>query len=152
MALTIFFQSCWPMTDYIGRSSRNSNPVMTSSTGGAKGFVDHRLRAPPASTVQLLTLHQHRANNRWIGRLIELANFKDLQQHSDNTRDSLHQLASFLEVLPVQLKIHWETKQAGCLLPPICKISFVYANQEICAKTSIYTNIFLLIIFNSLSL
>ena len=32
---------------------------------GAKGFSDHRFRAPPAYTAQLPTLHQHRANNQY---------------------------------------------------------------------------------------
>ena len=32
---------------------RDSNPVMTLSTGGAKGSLDHRFRAPPAYTTQL---------------------------------------------------------------------------------------------------
>ena len=31
----------------------------------AKGCSDHRFRAPPACTAQLLTLHQHRANNQY---------------------------------------------------------------------------------------
>ena len=67
-----FVSSCWPTSDHIRRSTRNSNPVMTSSAGGAKGCSDHRFRAPPAGyTAQLLTLHQHRANNQWIGRLIK---------------------------------------------------------------------------------
>ena len=48
-----------------GRSTRNSNPVMTSSTGGAKGCSDHRFHAPLAYTAQLLTLHQRRANNQY---------------------------------------------------------------------------------------
>ena len=53
-----FFQSCWPTRDHIGRSTGISNPVMTSSTGVAKGCLDHRFRAPPTYTAQLLTLHQ----------------------------------------------------------------------------------------------
>ena len=36
--------------DYIGRSTGNSNPDMTSYTGGAKGCADHRFRASPAYT------------------------------------------------------------------------------------------------------
>ena len=48
-----------------GRSTRYSNPVMKFSAGGAKGCSDHRFRAPPAYTAQLLTLHQHRANNQY---------------------------------------------------------------------------------------
>ena len=32
---------------------------------GAKGCSDHRFRAPPAYSAQLLTLHQHRANNQY---------------------------------------------------------------------------------------
>ena len=47
-----------------GRSTRNSDPVMTASAGGAKGCSGHKFRAPPAHTAQLLTLHQHRANNQ----------------------------------------------------------------------------------------
>ena len=30
---------------------------------GSKRYLNHRLRAPLAYTAQLLTLHQHRANN-----------------------------------------------------------------------------------------
>ena len=62
---TFFLSSCWSTRDHIGRSTRSSNPDMTSSTGGAKGCSDHRFRAPPAFTAQLLTLHQHRANNQY---------------------------------------------------------------------------------------
>ena len=52
--------------DDIGRSTRNSNLAMTSSTGSsAKGCSDYRFRAPPAYIAQLLTLHQHRANNQY---------------------------------------------------------------------------------------
>ena len=43
---------------------RDFQPSLTSSAGGAKGYSDHRFRAPPAYTVQLPTLYQHRANNR----------------------------------------------------------------------------------------
>ena len=57
-----FCRSCWPTRDHIGRSTRNSNPVMTSS--GPKGWSDHRCRAPLTYTAQLLTLHLHRANNQ----------------------------------------------------------------------------------------
>ena len=33
---------------------------------GAKGYSDHSgFRAPPTYTAQLLTLHQHRANNQY---------------------------------------------------------------------------------------
>ena len=45
------FSFCWPTRDHIGRSTRNSNPVMTSSAGGAKGCADHRFCAPPAYNV-----------------------------------------------------------------------------------------------------
>ena len=44
---------------------RNFQPSLTSSAGGAKGQSDHRFRAPPTYTAQLLTLHQHRANNHY---------------------------------------------------------------------------------------
>ena len=50
---------------------RDFQPSLTSSAGGAKGCSDHRFRAPPAYTAQLPTLHQHRANNQRIGRLIK---------------------------------------------------------------------------------
>ena len=59
------FSSCWTARGHMGRSTKNSNPVMTSSAGDAKGYLDHRFRAPPAYTAQLLTLHQHRANNQY---------------------------------------------------------------------------------------
>ena len=57
--------SCWPTRDHIEWSIRNSNPVMTSSKGGAKGFLDHRFHASSAYTAQLLTFHRHRANNQY---------------------------------------------------------------------------------------
>ena len=61
-----FLSTCWFTRDHIGRSTRNSSPVITSCTDGAKGCSDHRFRAPPAGyTPQLLTLHQHRANNQY---------------------------------------------------------------------------------------
>ena len=41
----VLFLSYWPTRDHIGRHTGNSNPVMTSSAGGAKGCSDHRLRA-----------------------------------------------------------------------------------------------------------
>ena len=44
---------------------RDFQPSLTSSAGGAKGWSDHRFRAPPAYTAQLPTLHQHRANNQY---------------------------------------------------------------------------------------
>ena len=36
---------------------RDFQPSLTTSAGGAKGLSDHRFRAPPAYTAQLLTLH-----------------------------------------------------------------------------------------------
>ena len=39
----------------MGRPTGISDPFMTSSTGGVKGCLDHRFRAPPAYTAQLLT-------------------------------------------------------------------------------------------------
>ena len=59
------------MLGHIGRSTGNSNLVMTLSTGGAKTYLDHRFRAPPAYTAQLLTLHQHKANTTSIGQQIK---------------------------------------------------------------------------------
>ena len=69
-----FFQSCWPHWEVY----RNFQPSLTSSSGGAKGFSDHRFRAPPAYTAQLLTLHQHRAKTSKDG-WSNLADFK--RQH-----------------------------------------------------------------------
>ena len=63
--LLMFFQPCWPTRDHIGKPTRNSNPVMTSSADDAEGLSDHRFHAPPAYTSQLLTLHQHRPNNQY---------------------------------------------------------------------------------------
>ena len=42
---------------------RDFQPSLTSSAGGAKGCSDHKFRAAYIS--QLLTLHQHRANNQY---------------------------------------------------------------------------------------
>ena len=44
-ATSFFLSSSWFMRDHVGRSTRNSSPVMTSSAGGAKGFSDHRFHA-----------------------------------------------------------------------------------------------------------
>ena len=43
---SFFLSSYWSTRDHIGRSTRNSNPVMTSSAGGTKGCSDHKFRAP----------------------------------------------------------------------------------------------------------
>ena len=44
LSLVAFFvSSCLSTGDHIGRSTRNSNPVMTSSADGAMGCSDHRL-------------------------------------------------------------------------------------------------------------
>ena len=67
-----FVSSCWPTRGNIGRSTRISNPVMTSSVGGAKGCSDHRFRAPP---VQLPTLHQHKSFDHRSKTRIELVYF-----------------------------------------------------------------------------
>ena len=61
----LFVLSCWPTRDHIGRPASNSNSVMTSFTGSAKGCSNHRFRAPPPYTAQLVTLHQHRANSQY---------------------------------------------------------------------------------------
>ena len=44
---------------------RDFQPSLTSSAGGVKGCSDHRFRAPPAYTAQLVTLNQHRATNQY---------------------------------------------------------------------------------------
>ena len=44
---------------------RDFQPSLTSSAGGAKGCSDHRFRAPPAYTAQLLSMPQHRTNNQY---------------------------------------------------------------------------------------
>ena len=64
LAFFLLFLSCRPTKDHIvERSTRNPNPVMASSVGGAKDCSDHRFRARTPS--QLLTLHQHRTNNQY---------------------------------------------------------------------------------------
>ena len=67
---------------HIGRSTGNSNLVMTSSAGGAKGCSDHRLHAPPVYTAQF----QHRANNRYMANHIWLT-----LRVSSSTRVTLEQ-------------------------------------------------------------
>ena len=48
---------CFHHPGHIGRSTGNSNPMMTWSVGGAKGGLHHRFREPPAGyPAQLLTL------------------------------------------------------------------------------------------------
>ena len=55
---------------------RDFQPSLTSSAGGAKGCSDHSFRALPAYTAQLLTLHQHRADNQHRMAQSNLADFK----------------------------------------------------------------------------
>ena len=43
----------------------NNGNIDPANIGGAKGCSYHRFHAPPAYTAQLLTLHQHRANNQY---------------------------------------------------------------------------------------
>ena len=52
----------------MGRSTGNSNPVMTLSTGGngTKGCLDHRFRTSLANTDQLLCMNTEPTTN--IGR------------------------------------------------------------------------------------
>ena len=51
-AVILVFVSSWlPARGHIGRYAGISNPVITSSAGGAKDCSDHRFRAPPAYTV-----------------------------------------------------------------------------------------------------
>ena len=68
-----------------GRSTGITNPVMTSSAGGAKGCSDHRFRAPPAYIGQLITLHQHRANNQYRTWLIKSSRLRVSSRNSGNT-------------------------------------------------------------------
>ena len=49
-----YYLFCFILQTDIGGSVGNSNPVMTLSSGGAKGCLGHRFRAPPAYTAQLL--------------------------------------------------------------------------------------------------
>ena len=67
LLLPFFVSSCWPTRDHIGSSNRNSNPVMTSSTGPVPRVVQTTgsVHATPTYTAQLLALHQHRANNQY---------------------------------------------------------------------------------------
>ena len=55
---------------------RDFQPSLTSSAGGVKSFSDHKFCAPPTYTAQLLTLHQHRANNQYRMAKSNLADFK----------------------------------------------------------------------------
>ena len=65
--LSLFHPADPQAFDHIGRSTRNSNPFMISSTDGAKCCSEHRFRAPLAGyTAQLLTLHQHRDNSQYV--------------------------------------------------------------------------------------
>ena len=69
---------------------RDFQPSLTSSAGGAMGWSDHRFRVPPAYTAQLLTLHQHRANNQYRTWLIKYSQLQGLaatlRQHLNSTQ------------------------------------------------------------------
>ena len=58
---------------------------MTSSAGGAKGCSDHRFRAPPAFTAQLLTLHLFTEPTTSIGRLIKSSRLYGLAEGTQAT-------------------------------------------------------------------
>ena len=69
--ILLFFFSVILLThegSHPGRSIRNSNPVITSSTARwCQGLFRPQVpREPPAYTAQLLSLHQHRANNQYF--------------------------------------------------------------------------------------
>ena len=60
----LFFQSCWPTRDHIGRSTRNSNPAwhlpqvvprVVQTTGSVH----------PQPTLPNWALHQHKTNNQY---------------------------------------------------------------------------------------
>ena len=59
------FKSCTSTMGSHREVYRDFQTSLTSSAGGAKGWSEHRFRVPPAYTAQLLTLHQHRANNQY---------------------------------------------------------------------------------------
>ena len=50
----------WNLASF-SKTGQKFGQLATLSAGGAKGWWDHRFRAPPACIAQLLTLHQHRA-------------------------------------------------------------------------------------------
>ena len=68
---------------HIERSTGHSNPVMTLSAGGAKGYLD-RLQVPCTPSLhcpiaQLLSMHQHRASIRRLIKSSQLRVRSDTQ-------------------------------------------------------------------------
>ena len=67
--MLILFNFCFILLTYEGshrevdRELQHSCDIVPRS--GAKGRLDHRFRASPAYTAQLLTPHQHKANNQY---------------------------------------------------------------------------------------
>ena len=59
------YDSSRPCGDVHGMDSRLGQGERSLKTYFPKGCFDHRFRALPAYTAQLLTLHQHRANNQY---------------------------------------------------------------------------------------
>ena len=65
--IIIFF--CFLLLTHEGRLTYGGQPGFPTqldnfSRSGAKGCSDHRFRAPPAYSVQLITLYQYKANNQ----------------------------------------------------------------------------------------
>ena len=100
--LSFFLSSCWSTRDHIGRSTRNSNPVMTSSAGPVPRVVQITGSVhPPTYIAQLLTLHQHRTNNQY--RTLANQIWPTLRVNS-NTQATLEQ--SPIKVL-TELNVAW---------------------------------------------
>ena len=77
--LFFFFYPADPRGITSREVDRDFQPSLTSSAGVARGCSDHRFRAPPAYTAsQLLTLHQHRANNQYRTGLIKSSQIQGL--------------------------------------------------------------------------
>ena len=104
---------------------RDFQPSLTSSAGSAKACLGHRFRSPPAYTFQLLTLHQHRANNQYTRRLIK-------SRVSSSTQLTLKQ--SPIQVV-TELNVAW--------------FQWLYENWYFQVDKSLRPNPLLYVLFNS---
>ena len=81
-----FVSSCWLTRSHIERFPTQLDIFRRS---GDKGCFDNRSLAPPADTVQLVTLHRHRANNQY-----RMANKIKPTSRVSSSAQAIHDLSS----------------------------------------------------------
>ena len=124
--LIFFVSSCWPSRGHMGRSTGNSNPVMTLPAGSAKGnCLDHRFRVPPAASRQHLNSLPSKCKPNSM--LLDI---------SDRTRTDISKLTGSCGLIPSSIYSSI-THQQSCLYNEwilACEYFYNYYSCSLCPK------------------